>query len=188
MPAPFDCDEEFEHWFNKWTPEKMAWCCHEVGRGCAATTTTLHCNGDEQAQELWTPVKRAWCCENMGKGCTTTTTERFDCSAGKNNYEAGWSDMKKRYCCKHYSTACQPEMLDIGHFDCKAGEPNWVHDWSPKKKQWCCDYKGVHCYDCNVIAWAEKPRAWCCRYEGVCETTTTEPTNMITQIQNVIMR
>lgn len=191
MPAPFDCDEEFEHWENKWTPEKMAWCCHEVGRGCAATTTTLHCDGDTQSQEHWTPAKRRWCCINRGRGCTTTTSEPFDCEAGKDNYQAGWSDQKKSYCCHNYGFACRP-MLRAVQFDCKSGEAHWMDDWSPKKKKWCCDYKSVHCYECDessMSLWSEKQHAWCCRHEDVCESTTSQDaTDFITNIHDMIMR
>jgi len=191
-PEPFDCEEDLNNWHNKWSVEKMRWCCANHGKGCSdGTFTTTVANKfwcDGEYPEYWPVGKKSWCCRYRGKGCSTTTTGKaIDCQEEEGNLITQWSDFKKNHCCTTFSIACNTDL-----FDCQAGDTSWEHGWSPEKKQWCCTNKVVHCYSCNMAVyhtWSQEENEWCCRHEDKCgPPTTNDGRNALEKVRDMVFR
>lgn len=61
---PFKCVEAR---VAEWAADEAAWCCSNLGRGCATSFDCL--SGLSSSIHDWPPEKKKWCCEHAAKGC-----------------------------------------------------------------------------------------------------------------------
>jgi hypothetical protein len=73
----FDCAADYTDCYKclvqKWSAEKLAWCCRRRDRGCAPTTTPIHFDckaGRDRWEKEWSEAKKVWCCKHAATGCS----------------------------------------------------------------------------------------------------------------------
>lgn len=110
-PALFDCNQDDNAIWTKWTPQKRAYCCIMQSKGCATappTTLALYDCGVEwqNAAVAWSPTQIDWCCNHdpQKRGCQAPPS--FDCNAALATWSWAWSATKKQYCCSTFKKGC----------------------------------------------------------------------------------
>ncbi|CAE7835492.1 ran [Symbiodinium sp. CCMP2592] len=144
LQIQFDCALDYFHWETVWTDEKKAFCCSQLGKGCAVTTQAPAFDCDaayDNWHAAWSKAKKVHCCATEQKGCTGD-----DCYDGDQDT---WTDPKRTWCCEKHALGCPKD-----DYDCRAGVTNWRHGWSESKKYFCCKKYDVACpdsvvYDCS---------------------------------------
>lgn len=81
MPT-FDCYDYMVGIENKWSADKLNWCCKFNKAACPLETAN-----STKVRNIPNPLN-------------------FDCAAGFDSWEDGWSLMKKDFCCKATGTGC----------------------------------------------------------------------------------
>ncbi|CAE7448358.1 Pus1, partial [Symbiodinium sp. CCMP2456] len=174
LQIQFDCALDYFHWETVWTDEKKAFCCAQLGKGCAVTTQAPAFDCDaayDNWHAAWSKAKKVHCCATEQRGCSGDDCYEDD--------QDTWTDAKRTWCCQKHALGCPKD-----DYDCRAGVTNWRHGWSESKKYFCCKKYDVACpdsvvYDCSSgipIHWPSAKQAWCCHHGGHCATTTYDCT------------